>query len=139
MTRLLLIACLATSAGVHAALAAEHGLSFHVAAALLAVAAGAISLRPGRSAATGAAVLLAGLLGAYALEHGFAADGVAGATKLAEALGLVLAVRLAPAGAPRRPERFATFAAAVMIAVFAAAVTPVAGHEHPPGTASHGH
>ena len=139
MTRLLLIACLAASAGVHAALAAEHGISFHVAATLLALAAGTISLQPGRTAATVAAVLLAGLLGAYALEHGFAADGVAGATKLAEALGLVLAVRLALAGAPPRPERLATFVAAVMIAVFAAAVTPAADHEHPPGTTPHGH
>ena len=82
---------------------------------------------------------LAALLGAYALEHGLEAGGVAGATKLAEALGLVAAVRLALAGAPARPERVATFAAAVTIAVFAAAVTPVAGHEHPAGAAPHGH
>jgi len=139
MTRLLLVSCLAVSAGVHVALAAEHGISFHVAAALLAVAAATISLRPGRAAAAGAALLLAALLGAYALEHGLEAGGVAGATKVAEALGVVAAVRLALGGAPAPPERLATLAAAVSIAVFAAAVTPVAGHEHPAGVAPHGH
>ena len=139
MTRLLLVTCLAASAGIHSALAAEHGLSFHVAAALLALDAGVLAVRPGRAAALGAGALLLTLLGAYALEHGLAADGIATATKAAEATGVVLAARLALATPARRPERVATLVAAGMIAVLAAAVTPGGTHEHPAGAPVHGH
>jgi hypothetical protein len=142
MTRILLIAVLAASAGVHAALAAEHGLSFHVAAALLALAAGAMALRPGRVPAAATGVLLAGLLAAYAVA-GEQLDLVAGFTKAAEIAGLALAVRLTLSEPPRRPERVVTLALAALIAVGATAATPAATHEHgpahAPGTAAHGH
>ena len=139
MTRYALISCLAVSAGVHAALAAAHGLSFHVAAALLGVAAGLLALRPGRLPATAAGVLLAGLLAAYAVEHGLPANGTSSITKLVEAIGLLLAARLAFGAAPRRTGRLATLAAAAAIAVLAAALTPAGGHVDVPGTPPHGH
>ena len=139
MTRLLLVTCVAASAGIHSARAAAHGLSFHVAAALLALAAALLALRPGRPAATGAGILLLGLLGAYAIQHGVAVAGIAGATKAIEALGVVLAARISLAAPPRRPERLATLVAAAMIAVFAAAVTPAGEHGHLPDTPAHGH
>jgi len=124
---------------VHAALAAGHGLSFHVAAALLALAAAAVTLVPGRAAALGAGVLLAGLLAAYALEHGAQLDAVAAFTKAIEALGLLLAARLAVAPRAQRPARVVTLVAAASIAVLAAAATPAPAHEHPPGAPAHGH
>ncbi len=140
MTRVLLIACLAASAGVHLALAASHGPSFHVAAALLALAAGAIIVLPRRLPALGAAILQAGLLVAYVVFRGSeAVDGVTAATKAVEAVGLVLSLRLASTTAPQRVERVATFVLAVSIAAIAAVATPAADHGHPPGATPHGH
>ena len=139
MTRLLLLICLATSAGVHAALAAGHGRAFYLAAALLTVAAAAVALLPGRPAAAYAGLLLAGLLGAYAHEHGAALDTIGAVTKAVEAAGLLLAARLALAPTERQERRVLTLLAAGMIAVFAAAATPSDAHEHPPGGAVHGH
>ena len=140
MTRILLIICLAASAGVHVALAATHGPSFHVAAALLALAAGAIIVLPRRLPALGAAILQAGLLLAYVAFRGSeAVDGVAAATKAVEAVGLVLSLRLASRTAPRHVERVATFVLAASIAVMAAVATPAADHGHSPGAAPHGH
>ena len=140
MTRILLITLLAGSAGVHAALAAEHGISFHVAAALLALAAGTLALRPGRVPAAATGVLLAGLLGAYAVA-GEQLDLLAGITKAGELGGLALAIRLTLAGPPHRPERVVTLALAAMIAVGAAAATPAIAdeHTHVPGVTAHGH
>ena len=143
MTRILLLCTLAASAGMHAALASAHGLSFHLAAALLALSAAAVALRPGRLAAGGAALLLAGLLGAYALS-GEPLDAVAAVTKAIELAGLLLALVLAARGRPvLRPERAISLVLAAMIAVFATAATaavPAGTHGHAPGTtASHGH
>jgi hypothetical protein len=143
MTRLLLLCALAASAGIHLALAGSHGPSFHVAAALLAVSAAAVALRPGRHAATAAALLLGGLLAAYALS-GEQLDGLAAVTKSIEGAGLLLALALALRSGPvRRPERVVSLALAAMVAVFATAATaavPSGAHEHPPGApASHGH
>ncbi|HUH14716.1 MAG TPA: hypothetical protein VML35_02405 [Gaiellaceae bacterium] len=138
MTRILLVCLLAASAGVHLALAAEHGASFHVAAGLLALAAGTLALRPGREPAAAAGVLLAGLLAAY-LVAGEGLDAVAGMTKAIEAAGLLLAVRLVRAGPARPTDRVVTLLAAAMIAVFAAAVTPAALHDHAPDAPPHGH
>ncbi|HZG36089.1 MAG TPA: hypothetical protein VEY87_09595 [Gaiellaceae bacterium] len=138
MTRILLICLLAASAGVHLALAGGHGISFHVAAALLGLMAAALALRPGRVPAAAAALLLGGLLAAY-VASGESLDVVAGVTKAIEAAGLLLAVRLmrrAPAG---RPERVLVLVVAVMVAVFAAAVTPSGSHAHAPGTPQHDH
>ncbi len=138
MSRIVLIACLAASAGIHLALAAEHGVSFHVAAALLALAAGTIAVRPGRGSAAAAGFLLAGLVGAFLLA-GEPLDAVSGMTKAVEAVGLLCAVRLSLAAQPRRSERVATLVLAAMIAVLAAAVTPAESHGHSPGTPAHGH
>ena len=139
MVRYALISCLAVSAGVHAALAAGHGLSFHVAAALLGVAAGLLALRPGRVPAAAAGVLLAGLLAAYAVEHGLPADQTSSVTTLVEAVGLLLAARLALGSSSGRTGRLAALAAAATIAVAAAALTPVDGHVDAPDTPPHSH
>ena len=140
MTRVLLIICLAASAGAHVALAASHGPSFHVAAALLALAAGTIVVAPRRLPALAAAVLQAGLLVAYVAFRGSeAVDSVAAVTKTVEAAGLVLSLRLASMTTPRHVERAATFVLAASIAVMAAVATPAAEHDHPPGAATHGH
>lgn len=138
MSRLALIVCLAASAGIHLALAAQHGVSFHVAAALLALAAGTLAVGPGRGPAVAAGALLAGLLGAFLLA-GEPLDGVSAVTKSVEAVGLVCAIRLSLAAPPRRPERVATLVVAGMIAVLAAAITPGDTHAHTPGTPTHGH
>lgn len=139
MTRYALISCLAGSAGIHAALAAGHGLSFHVAAALLGAGAALLALRPGRAPAAAAGVLLAGLLAAYAVEHGLPADGTSSVAKLVEALGLLLATRLALGPSSRRTGRLAALATAAAIAALAAALTPAGGHADAPGTPPHGH
>ncbi len=83
MTRVLLIICLAASAGVHVALASAHGPSFLVAAALLAVAACTIVvLPPLRLPALAAGALQAELLMTYLAFRGDeAVDGVAVATR----------------------------------------------------------
>ena len=108
---LVVVAC-AISAGVHAALAPEHfadgtaaGAGFVAAAAGLAGAAVALTVRPTSAAALrGSALLLAGLLVTYtlAVTSGLPVlhptpeplDGVAVVTKAIEAAGLVAAAQL---------------------------------------------
>jgi Kef-type K+ transport system membrane component KefB len=107
--QLLVLAC-AASAGVHFALAPEHwresaisGVAFAASAVALAACAVALDRLPrSRLAVTAAAVLLAGLLGAYLLtrftampplaDHAEPVDAVGVATKVVEAAGLALAV-----------------------------------------------
>jgi hypothetical protein len=106
-----ILAC-AVSAGIHGALAPAHfaegaasGVGFVTSAVVLAVLAGALTLRPaGTPPLAGAAIVLAGLLGSYALAtttgvpllhpHPEPVDGLALATKAFEAAGLVAAVSL---------------------------------------------
>ena len=106
-----ILAC-AVSAGIHGALAPAHfaegtaaGAGFVASAAVLAVLALVLTLRPAGSVPlAGAAIVLAALLGSYALatttgvpllhpepEH---LDGLALATKAFEAAGLVTALSL---------------------------------------------
>jgi hypothetical protein len=107
-TDAVILAC-AISAGIHAALAPEHfheatvaGLGFVAATALLAVLAMALTLWPTKAlASAGAAVVLAGLIGSYALAAATGVpvmhpeaepvDGLALVTKAIEAVGLVAA------------------------------------------------
>jgi hypothetical protein len=109
MRDLVILAC-AISAGIHGALAPEHfaegvgpGVGFVAAAALLAVLATAITLRPASELAlAGAAFVLAGLLASYLLATTTGlpvlhpeperVDGLALATKAIEAVGLLAAV-----------------------------------------------
>jgi hypothetical protein len=106
-----ILAC-AVSAGIHGALAPAHfaegaasGVGFVTSAVVLAVLAVALTLRPaGTPPLAGAAIVLAGLLGSYALAattgvpllhpHPEPVDGLALATKAFEAAGLVAAVSL---------------------------------------------
>jgi len=110
--RMLLVVVCAVSAGIHAALAPEHyaesaaaGNGFVVAAVLLGALAVALILRPDSVPAVAAAALvLVGLLVAYALAittglpvlhpEPEAVDGLALATKAIEAAGLLAALRL---------------------------------------------
>jgi len=107
-TDVVVLAC-AVSAGIHGALSPEHlregtgaGLGFVAATVVLAALAVGLTLGPGSSVAlTAAALVLAGLLGAYALAvttglpllHGEPepVDGLALATKAIEAVGLLAA------------------------------------------------
>ena len=109
-----ILAC-AASAGIHGALVPHHldeglatGLGFLVSAVLLGAAVVALTLRPESTAAlAAAAALLAGLLVAYAaaVTTGVPVlqpdpepvDGLALATKVIEAVGLLAAWRLLPA------------------------------------------
>jgi len=108
---LVILAC-AVSAGIHAALVPEHydegagaGISFAVAMALLAAVAVVVTRRPSPPALLATATLFAGLIAAYvlAVTSGIpvihpereSVDGLALFTKVVEALGLVLAWRLA--------------------------------------------
>jgi pseudouridine-5'-phosphate glycosidase len=113
-TDAVIVAC-AISAGIHAALAPEHfrettaaGVGFVASALLLAALAVVLTHRPSE-ATFAATVLLAGLIGSYALavttgipgvHPGVdSVDGLALATKAVEAAGFVLAAagpRLAP-------------------------------------------
>lgn len=111
----LVVAC-AISAGVHGALMPEHlhedvgaGLGFLVSAVLLAVLCAVLTLRPGsRRAAGSAAVVLTGLVVAYALAvttgvpvlHPGAepVDGLGLVTKAVELAGLAAALQLTRAG-----------------------------------------
>jgi drug/metabolite transporter (DMT)-like permease len=104
---LVIVAC-AVSAGIHAALAPQHGLAaglgFVLSAAALAGLAAALARRASRRLLDGAIVLLGGLLGAYALAATTGipvlhpdpepVDGLAVATKAIEALGLLAALNL---------------------------------------------
>lgn len=108
-TDVVILAC-AISAGIHAALAPEHfreatgaGLGFAGSTVALAGLAVALTRRPaGPTALAGAAVVLAGLLGAYALAittgvpvlmpEPEPVDGLALVTKAVEAAGLLAAV-----------------------------------------------
>jgi hypothetical protein len=112
----LLVLALASSAGVHAALAPAHaaetpllGAMFALAALTLAGVALRVDRAPGPVALAAAVLLLCSLLVAYAatrlvalppLTHAEPADALGAATKLVEAAGLVLALRLlhTPAG-----------------------------------------
>jgi hypothetical protein len=106
-----ILAC-GVSAGIHGALAPAHfaegtgaGLGFVVSAILLAALAVDLTVRPASSLPLmGAALVLAGLLGSYALATTTGlpllhpqpepVDGLALATKAFEAVGLVTAVHL---------------------------------------------
>jgi hypothetical protein len=106
------VAACAASAGAHAALVVQHlddeprmGVAFIAVTALLLVVAAALTYRPRQAGAGRAAkLLLAALIGAYALnvtaglpwlsEGPEAVDVVGLATKAVEALGLVFAIRL---------------------------------------------
>jgi hypothetical protein len=106
-----ILAC-AASAGIHGALAPEHfeegagaGIGFVVSMILLAALAVVLTVRPASSVPlAGAAIVFAGLLGAYALATTVgvpllhpepeSVDGLALATKAFEAVGLVTAVNL---------------------------------------------
>ena len=108
---LVIVAC-AISAGTHGALVPGHleegagaGLGFLASAALLGALTVALTVRPSAMLPlVGAAVMLAGLIGAYALAITTGVpvlhpavepvDGLAVATKLVEAVGLVAAARL---------------------------------------------
>jgi hypothetical protein len=109
-TRQLLVLTLAASAGAHAALAPAHAAEgaavaamFALAAAGLAAAALGVDRLRERSADSTAALLLAGLLAAYIasrlttlwpLAHAEPVDSLGFLTKLVEAAGLLLALRL---------------------------------------------
>jgi hypothetical protein len=97
-----ILAC-AISAGIHAALAPEHGASFVAATGLLAFVAAWLTLRPAsRAAVAAAAGAFVSLLAAYALAvaMGEPLDGLALATKGIETVGLVAAITHSK-GAPR--------------------------------------
>jgi peptidoglycan/LPS O-acetylase OafA/YrhL len=111
-TATLLVAACAASAGAHAALVPAHvrdqralGLAFVLAAAALVAVVAALAVRPGsRTTSPAAAVVLASLIGAYALSVTTGIPWLAGspepvdvvglATKTVEALGLAFALRL---------------------------------------------
>jgi drug/metabolite transporter (DMT)-like permease len=116
---LVVIAC-AVSAGIHAALVPEHlehgapaGLGFAVSAVLLAGIGAALARRPSSRLFDAAAVLLGGLIAAYALAattaipilhpHPEPVDGLGVATKAVEALGLLAALNLKGALSWTRP------------------------------------
>ena len=110
----------AASAGAHAGLVPEHmreaaplGVAFVVATGLLLAAATALAMSPESvRAARAAALLLAGLVAFYAASrstgipllepHAEPVDAVGVTTKLIEALGLVLALRLSRPMSGRR-------------------------------------
>jgi hypothetical protein len=114
------VAACAASAGAHAALVPAHvrdqrglGLAFVVAAAVLLVVVSAPATRPaGRTSGRAAVVVLASVIGAYALSvtTGIpwlaptpeSVDAVGVATKSVEALGLASAVQLNPTTGGRR-------------------------------------
>ena len=150
---LVVIAC-AVSAGVHAALAPEHfaegtgaGIGFVAAAIGLGAVVVALTLRPGGVAPlAAAALLLAGLLGSYALAvtvgmpllhpDSEPVNGPALMTKTVEAAGLIAAAGLL---ARRRPqaavEAPAPLALTTLIAVFSALVVLAIADGH----GAHGH
>jgi hypothetical protein len=115
----LLVLLLAASAGVHAALAPVHapegplaGGVFVLSALGLAVVALAIDRVPGRAAAACAVLVLGSVLVAYAatrlvalppLTHREPLDALGVLTKLVEATGLMLALRLFGSPADRAP------------------------------------
>jgi hypothetical protein len=91
---LVIVAC-AISAGIHAALIPGHGVSFAIAAALLAGVAVALTRRRTRLVFLAGGTLLLGLIGAYALavmagEH---IDGLGLFTKGVELLGFASATK----------------------------------------------
>jgi hypothetical protein len=107
-----IVAACAASAGAHAALVAQHlddeprmGIAFIAATALLLAGVGALTYRPRQAgAAHAAALLLAALIGAYALnvtaglpwlsDHPEPVDVIGLATKAVEAIVLIFAIRL---------------------------------------------
>jgi hypothetical protein len=117
----LLVLLLAASAGVHATLAPVHaaespllGALFALSALGLAGVALSIDRVPGRAPPAIAVLLLGSVLGAYAatrvaslppLTHREPVDALGAATKLVEATGLVLALRLFGTPADRAPAR----------------------------------
>jgi hypothetical protein len=122
-TRGLLVAGLAASAGAHAGLTPAHvaegvpvAVLFAVSAAALAVTAVIVDRSRRQAAYSLAAVLLGGLLVAYAasrvmalwpLEHREGVDAVGALTKLVELAGLVLALHLLHSPADGVQELFA--------------------------------
>lgn len=95
MKRDLVVGACAVSAGVHAALAPAHGVSFVGAAVVLAALAVALTTRPADSTALSlAGAVLAGLIAAYAfvvLREAEPVDALALFTKAVEAVGLLAA------------------------------------------------
>jgi hypothetical protein len=108
--RVALVLALASSAGIHAALVPAHagespplGATFALSAVLLAAIAWRVDRAPGAATLAAAALLLAALLAAYVatrfvavtpLTHAEPVDLIGVTTKLIEAGGLVLALRL---------------------------------------------
>jgi hypothetical protein len=119
--RVVVFAC-AASAGAHAGLVPEHlresprlGAAFVVSAVLLAIAGATFAIRPDNTRiAQATALLLAGLIVAYAADRTTgipllapepeAADAVGLATKLVEAAGLACALWLSQPAGGHRPS-----------------------------------
>jgi hypothetical protein len=150
---LVVIAC-AVSAGIHAALAPAHfaagtaaGLGFAVAAVGLGVVVVALTRRPAAlEPLAAAALLLAGLLGSYALAVTVGmpvlhptpepVDGAALMTKTVEAAGLIASASLlARRRAEAHDETPAPLALTTLIAVFSALAVLVVAEGH----GAHGH
>jgi hypothetical protein len=143
---LLVVAC-AVSAGVHVALAPEHAaegaaaaVAFLVSAAALAVLAVVLTRRPRPAAIAAAGLLLAGLIGSWALAvttglpllhpHPEAVEAVAVLTKAVELVGLLAAVRLVRDRPPLASGRPIPLGLTALIACFSglAALAVASGH-----------
>ena len=152
--REVLVVCCAVSAGVHAALTPEHfderaaaGVGFALSAVLLAGIALLLARRPTPLLVDAAILLLLGLIGAYilALTTGVpglvpepeAVEGIAVATKVIEAVGVLAAAALR--WSPSRPRSTVPLLpVAVVVALSALMTAPVAGgHHHGDGDHHH--
>ena len=133
-TRNAVVAACGVSAGVHVALFPTHlgespalAASFGAAAFLLAAAAAALVVRPESVLPAGvASVLFAGLLVAYAVLRHEPFDAVAGGTKLVEAAGLVLSLRMlrVPLATPTKSTAVGVFALCLAFGLM------LGGHAH---------
>lgn len=154
MRRDLVVLACAVSAGIHAALAPAHfaegarpGIGFAAAAVALAVIVVAMTRRPAATAPlAGAALVLAGLLGSYALAVTVGMpmlhpspeplDGPALLTKTVEAAGLVAALSMLGRRRPqRRVEAPAPLTLTTLVAVFSGLVVLALTDGH----GAHGH
>jgi hypothetical protein len=144
--REVLVVCCAVSAGVHAALTPEHfderaaaGVGFALSAVLLAGIALLLARRLTPLLVDAAILLLLGLIGAYILgvttgvpglvPEPEAVEGIAVATKVIEAVGVIAAAALR--WSPSRPRStVALLPVAVVVALSALMTAPVAGGHH---------